>query len=885
MSGKITLLAVFVILLILSIPCAAQDAVSGRILNEDGEPLPFATVVLLSPADSTVQYYDVADDNGKYRITNIDDGEYIMQYSFVGMEVIYREVTIPLESGEDLGDTMMKVDINVTDEVEVLAERIPIQVVKDTVTFDAEAFKTRTGAVVEELLEKLPGVEVDKSGNVKALGEDVTKVLVDGKVFFGNDPKVATKNLPADAIDKVQVYDKRSEEAEFMGIDDGTYDRTINLLLNEDSKKGYFGNISGGIGTEEHYTTKGDIYRFSSTIQSALLGMSNDINQLRISEPGGKFGQETPGLNKSTVGGLNLSYNTTKYNRYFLSYTGSSTDRTMIENTSTENFLEDGSYFQDKDLNSENTSKPHNINFGIHHNFKKHRFTLDGNMNVSSNDNVSHTLTQTTDDDGSLVNMLNNNSNSVSDNVNANTKATYIVQFNERKTQVKAGFNASYNRNSSELDYTNTMTLYDPFNTLTNDHYQDNDTENLTFNFSPTLVQMITPFWNMNTGVNIGSNDRNLNRKQGNSGLTEVQIDSLSTDFNTNELYVSPFVNIQRNTEKEHVNFGLRANWNSFDKVLYGSSLDKANYFYLLPSFNYNNNYREGRRIQVRYTSSASMPGLNSLLPVLNAVNPVSQYQGNINLKPEKRHNLNLQWTRFDAFSFTSLFWSMNALYTKDKVSSSQTLNDDLTQFNTPVNVPDQYNLSSQIEYSTPIRALSVVVDARWSESWSKGSNIINGEDNFQTVLGHSLRLNVRNRKTENWYASAGASVSINEAKFSIAESMNNKYYNTTYYTDLYWWTDQWTAGADANIVNYNSQSFDESVSVPLINASISYNFLEGNWAGLTLLVHDLLDKYSGFERISGANFLMERERNNIGRYVMLTFTLRRGGGAGRGKR
>ena len=351
---KIRTLFIIVIALGSSIPCFAQHSIKGRVIDEKGEPLTYATVVLLNPADSTVQYYDVADKEGYYQINYIKPGNYLMQYSFVTKEVIYEEVTIPSDSGEDFGDKMMKAAIMAGEVMVITAERIPIQFKSDTVAFDAKAFKTKTGAVVEDLLKKLPGIEVDKAGNMKALGEDVTKVLVEGKEFFSGDPKVATKNLPADAIDKVEVFDKKSEEAEFMGIDDGVRDRTINLLLNEDNKKGYFGNVDAGGGTGNHNKTGGKIYRFSSNFQSALLGMYNNVNEFGFT---GKdmdtFGRQVSGLNTTAAGGINLSYNATGNNRYFISYLASLTKTILEQNTSTENFLKDGSYYQIEDMDND----------------------------------------------------------------------------------------------------------------------------------------------------------------------------------------------------------------------------------------------------------------------------------------------------------------------------------------------------------------------------------------------------------------------------------------------------------------------------------------------------------------------------------------------------
>jgi hypothetical protein len=186
------------------------------------------------------------------------------------------------------------------------------------------------------------------------------------------------------------------------------------------------------------------------------------------------------------------------------------------------------------------------------------------------------------------------------------------------------------------------LTFYDPNIVTTIDDFQNNTTENLSFSVNPTFVKRISPLWNMNTGVNFGANDRKLDRKQGNSALPDAIIDSLSADFKTNELYANPFINLQRMTEKTYMNFSFAARWTQFDKVFYDNSLSKSNYFYFTPGFGYNNNYREGRRVEIRYSSSVGLPGLNQLLPVNNTANPFSQYQGNINLKPEQRHNGNI---------------------------------------------------------------------------------------------------------------------------------------------------------------------------------------------------------------------------------------------------
>ena len=283
-------------------------------------------------------------------------------------------------------------EISSLQEVIIAGEYIPIKFKGDTVEYNAKAFKVKPGAVVEELLKKLPGVEVDKSGNIKAMGENVTKILVDGKEFFGGDIKAATKNLPAESIDKIEIFDKKSENAEFTGVDDGITDRTINILLNENAKKGYFGKVSVGAGSDmtepdynTYYKVGGNLYRFSSKFQTAILGNLNNINELGLNDNDRDWGGQIDGLNRTLAGGLNVSYNKDKNNRYFMSYTGSANNVNLIQNTQTEYFLSEGSFDQINDLTRITHSYPHKVNFGLRRSYnKKHKITVDGNFNTSS---------------------------------------------------------------------------------------------------------------------------------------------------------------------------------------------------------------------------------------------------------------------------------------------------------------------------------------------------------------------------------------------------------------------------------------------------------------------------------------------------------------------
>jgi len=860
----------------LAAPLIAQHALTGTESDQQGEALGYATVALLNPSDSILNYFGVTDSEGSFRIRNIKEGDYLLQYSFVGMKTQYKNISIPASGGEDLGTQVLAP--NALEEVSIIEEYIPITFKSDTVEFNPNAYNTKSHAVVEDLLKKMPGIEVDEAGNMKALGEDVVNVRVDGKEFFGKDPKVATKNLPADAIMKVQIYDKKSDESEFTGVDDGIRERTINLLLNEDHKQGYFGSVEAGIGTDTRYSADGKIYRFSEKLQSALLGMANNINEFGYTGNHGKeWGTSVEGENQSMAGGLNLSYNAEGTNRYFLSYLASTKKKELEEKRTTKNYLPEGTYYQQSMVNEEERTTPHKLNLGVRHKFnEQHNLILDGDLSISSNKLSSEGLTNTGIEDA-LINTLNNTTSSESSVIDAELKGSYVSKFNEGRTQFKTTFSSYYHQDNSLLNWRDTITLYNPDSMDLFIQFRDEFSNRAGLVVTPGVIQRIKQFWYLSAGVELGIKTEQLDWQQEIDRGGGDSMDTILPSFSTQDLSVGPMLSLKRNSNKSQIEFILKGTWNQFDKVLDGNSVDRPSYFFFQPGFNYEYKYRTGRRVNVRYSTHVNMPSANQLYPVANTLNLLSIYQGNLDLYPEYSHNLSASWWYFDQFSFTSLFARLGAGYVKDKIGWSQSTNEELITHISPVNTPDHRSVYSYISFSTPIRALGMKMSLTSHESWNKGLSIINGEDNTQSNFIHSLGLRFENRKKEKWDAALGSNLSITDARFSIS-SMNTVYYNTSFYTDIRFTPgDKWSFETLASVVNYNSKSFDEAVSIPLLTAGISYYFLRGERASLTLRGYDLLNKQVGFERISQTNYLMQREWNTIGRYVMLEFHMRIG--------
>ena len=279
MKNKWIFLTVLVALV--SLESFAQNrslSISGILVDSAKAPLVGATVVLLNETDSVLHSFTLSNDAGFFELKKLPEATYILQVTFVGYGDFSKKIEL-LDQPIDMGLITLSPESKLLDEVLVKAEHIPIRIKNDTIEYNSAAYKTQPHAVVEDLLKKLPGVEVGRDGTIRAQGERVDQVLVDGKEFFGNDPKIATKNLPADAVDKVQVFDKKSEMAEFTGIEDGRESKTINLALKEDKKNGYFGKAEMGYGSEDRFEGKANINRFGQQSQLSAIAMANNTNQ------------------------------------------------------------------------------------------------------------------------------------------------------------------------------------------------------------------------------------------------------------------------------------------------------------------------------------------------------------------------------------------------------------------------------------------------------------------------------------------------------------------------------------------------------------------------------------------------------------------------------
>jgi hypothetical protein len=286
--------------------------------------------------------------------------------------------------------------------------------------------------------------------------------------------------------------------------------------------------------------------------------------------------------------------------------------------------------------------------------------------------------------------------------------------------------------------------------------------------------------------------------------------------------------------------------------------------------------YGRGKSISVSYNSDVNIAPALDMIPVVNSVNPLQQYLGNSNLRPEYQHQVNLNIIRFDAFNFSSLFINISGRYIYDKLNWSRSVQPDLTQRLMPVNVRDDYMGDARIEYTTPVRKLGIVTTIAFEERYQKGINLVNNTENITTVFNHEVELKLGNKRKDKWDIELGALLNYTDGQYSIQKELNSYFYNIGYFgTISYRPSERLFLQGTADMTSYYSKNFDGVINIPLLKAEASYFFLKNNRACVTLNAFDLLNSNTGLQRISELNYVMEKRSNIIGQYLMLGFKYR----------
>jgi hypothetical protein len=892
------------LLLLLSISATAQKFnIRGQVADSLGAPLQGATVIVLSPTDSTLVNFGVTGTQGNFELKGLPRSRYILKVTFVGQKTYSTTVEPPANVNEVLLDIIkMREARTQLDEV-VVEDVIPVVVKRDTIEYNAAAFKTRPNAVVEDLLKKLPGVEVDNDGNITAQGEQVKRVTVDGKDFFGGkDPKIATKNLPADAIKKVQVHDRKSDQAQFTGIDDGQREKSINLELKPEKRNGVFGNAQAGYGTDNRYQTKASINKFARGKQLSFLGLGNNVNEqgfglddymnftggsqqmasgggMRVQIDGGQgnvplnIGNRANGIMNTLAGGVNYSNSISKKTDVTASYFYNHLDHDKTQSTYRQNFLENGEYlYQDLSV-QQNKNDNHRLNVVLDHkidSLNSIRFTT--SATYSQTDVNVQTKSQNSDQ-GTIVN----------DNLSTSTTNGQAVAVNSnllfRHKFGKAGRTFSTNFLLSVGDDDRDGTLEANYNyqsTRGNELIRQRNeqrTSNLSMGGTVSYTEPLGDRKYLEATYTIRQNTNTVDRPVYDvDEAGELFNDSLSNKYSSEYTYQRGGINFRMNRRKYTLTLSALAqstqlvgNLNRVDTPI------RRNYLNAVPAVRFNYDFSGTRHLRFDYETTVLEPTIQQLQPVVDNRDQLNPYQGNPALKPAYQQSWRLNFNAFSPGSMINFFTFVDIDYTRNAITNG-VFNNNFIRTTMPVNVPSTTSINSNATFGFPITPIKSRVSISGSWRQTTGQNVIDAARYgiTQRRTGGNVRYDFRYQEV--LMVNLGAQLNYQTTSYEF-DQPDQRYFNTTYNAEAtFSFLEYYQLVTSLEYLVYDNQSTSYHQEIPLLNVSISRFLLKNKTGELRLSVSNLLDKALGVSQTSSVNYVERVTSNSLGRYFMVSF-------------
>ena len=889
----------------------AEHDVTGVVAGPDGDGVGGAMVVALALPDSVLTKWSTTGGDGAFQVGPLAPGEYILQVTLIGHQTVRNAFSIS-DADVSAGTIGLEVQAVEIDPLVVSVEHVPFINRRDTLSFNALAFEVRPNATVEDLLRRLPGVEVASDGSITAQGEEVQNVLVDGKEFFGTDPTIATRNLPADAVARVDVYDKESDTAEFTGIPDGEEERTINLELKEDARRGYFGNMSGGFGadagdagsielpvgvgtvpdTRVPYDGKLSINRFSPTTQLAVIGNVSNVGRPDF-RGGNRAAPATEGLNESLGLGLNASHDFGSDSWIRTSYFFGKIDNLQTGTLDEERLLgsEVSSLIQGVS-EGQSSDRSHKLNLNSQVELAEgHDLRIRGNLQAGSSSQASSSL-QTQTVMGAPLNRAATSYLADRDQFGADGRLTWRKRLSESGRSLIAEARLDYGNSDQLADLTSAIEGVDSVGRPTNqDILQEQASTGETFTHSVRL-SMTEPLGGGNT-LEIFGERRAIDENQGKTVFdldegTPVFNPILSSKFDRTYTYLRGGLRFSRNSADTRLVFGLQVQ----NSDLAGVVLDPeahadpiaSGFTHLLPLADLRFQLQEGRNIRFRYNTSTREPSMAQLQPFVDNDDPLNVYIGNPDLDPEYRHRLRGEYRLFDQFSFVNLFTYASLTLTNDNISQSRFVDETGRQVVTPVNSGQAWSTNGGINFGTPIRSIGARLQLDYRLTYAKESAFVNDVENRSRILQNRVNVSIENRNKSVFEVRAGGGLSFNDVNYSLNEELNQNYINPRLFADGSYYHGAWTLASGVNFQGYDEDVFGPNLNVTLWEASIT-RLIMNERGEIELAAYDLLNQNQGVSVTNTSSFNKTERVQSLGRYVMLRFNYHLGSQSMRGGR
>lgn len=903
-SGKCLLM----LLMILFSPMAfAQQSgvnVTGSVVEQGSDtPIEQATVRLLNVKDSAMVRGVVSARNGSFTLKNVKKGSYLLHITFIGYDPLYQPLQItgkknPVNVGKlELSDGAIELG-----EAVVIGKAPEITVRNDTVEYNADSYKVTEGSVLEDLLKKMPGVEVDSEGKITVNGKEVKKVMVDGKEFFSDDPKVASKNLPAKMIDKLQVLDKKSDMAQMTGFDDGEEETVINLTVKPGMKQGWFGNAYGGYGSKDRYEGNAMVNRFVNNDQITFMGGANNTNNMGFSDlastmfsgmggGGGRRGGFGAGSGITSSGNAGLNFSK-EFKPDKLTLGGntrySHSDNDARSKSDRQNILPGDSSSYD---NSEAMSRTKSDNFGVDFRLEWKPDTMTQlifrpsfSLSHSMNDNFSDATTL--DNERDTVNTNKSSNYSESNGYNLNASIDFSRKLNNKgrvfSATLSGGNSDSYSDGMNRSD----IVYFNQTDALKNSIIdQRSRYDNKGFNYR-AYVSWVEPIGHNNfiqATYSISQRKQEALKNvynQDADGIYNVLDSAYSQSYRNN--FISQRASLSFKSQRAKFNYTIGLNldpsYSSSENFVGDTTLSKITrkVVNLSPMAQFNYMFDKRTNLRIMYNGRTSQPSMTQLQPVADISDPTNITIGNPDLNPRYTNNVFIRFQQFTPEKQRAFMIMANGSYIINDIVSYTSYNQETgVKTTTYKNVNGNYSGNVRMMLNTPLKNKKFSINSMTMASFANSNGYINEEKNTNRNLILSERGGIDFRSS---YLDLGVNGNIryNATSNSLQKENNQNTFNygaggyTTIYLPL-----NFKIESDVNWSTNSGYGDGFKQNEVLWNASASKSFLKNNQGTLRFKIYDILQQRSNISRSITASYIQDSEYNTLGSYFMVHFIYR----------
>ena len=871
---------------------AQHFSVTGSVTDSTGTALTQATVMVLAHADSALIQFGTTGDTGDFSIGRLSVGKYLLRVSSVGYQTKHRKFDIA-STDVRLGSIVLSMQLQALEEFVVEADRLPYVVLGDTIEYNPLAFIVRPQDMVEDLLRRLPGINVDRYGTIFAQGKIVEHVLVEGKEFFGNDHTIATRNLPADAVDKVQVYDKISDRSEFTGIPDGQEQKTIDLKLTEEAKRGAFGQTSGGFGGKSwdqgRYFGQLSAFQFAPKTQLALIGNAENINQpgfsfnqLRSFRGAGRVMSPNDGISNSLGLGFHanrdFSDNTMVNISYFLSE-HSNTQKSILARK--ELLGADVAASSDEFNNRRTDNLTHSAVLQADVKLRKGedlRFkgTLSKVILSLNRTGLEHTK----DLSRALSSIAMHTKSNEKDALSADARLVWRKRLSSKGHSLIATSTVDAN-NSDEAARLGTETQLSTLGDIQTreelDQEQKFEGSSLRYGHRMEFLQPLVRGRVLTLYVN-----RTATNRRENKSYFDIIDEASIRNASLSERFIQHYeywrsgaeFTLQADDQSWWVIGTLEAQYSRRKGLIKDRSQTiRSRFTHILPDFLMQTELGERHLLEFRYEARIHEPSLRQLQPFTDNSNPLRIFIGNPALTPEYEHKTGVGYFLSQPYSEFHLSMDLNGMYTRNSIIYRRTIDEQLRQTLHAINAGDVWSIDGGISFGMPVRSLNMNWDLSSKIDMERGMEFINSEENDTRVLRNRLSLEITHYRGSKVDLTATGWITYNRIRYSLNEELNRNYTNGTVDAQMIWnLSEKWSFESSLLYRIFDRTLFGSNQDIALLNLSMSRLLLKGR-GNIELELNDALNKSRNVTISSGANYFQESRISLLGRYAILKFT------------